>query len=313
MNWRYRTLPCVTTRGLKAISRRLYTRSVTIDAPIEEVFDYIKDPAKAWVSMGTKIHNVKPTPDGVGTTFEWEDRMFGFHVSGTNEISEFVPNERLVISSSKGFTFVFDIEPAGDATKLTIGLDDAPSNWAEGVFDAVATKLTEHDMDVWLGDVKAEVETGVPRHREVERHLAVTRAVTIKAPVEAVYASLTDPHTTVGSCSGTSVSDLTKTPDVVGTTFRWHARILGIPASVGMECIAAVPSECVSFKSTSGFVQTWSVAPVEGGTKLTLSLENELSGPLGAILRFTMLRLEDRADDEWLEKIATRLEEGAAF
>lgn len=294
------------------MSRRLYTKSVTIDAPVEHVFDYIKDPAKAWVSMGTKIHDIKGTPEGVGTTFEWEDRMFGFHVSGTNEIAEFVPNQRVAITSSKGFVFSFDLKPATEGTTLTVGVDDDPSNWALGAFDAVATKLTEHDLDVWLTDVKAELETGVPRHREVERHLTVTRAVTVKAPVEKVYEFLTDPRNTLGSYAGTSVTDVALSPGVVGTTFRWVARIVGIPASVDMEYIAAVPPERVTLKSSSGFVQNWTATSVEGGTKLTLSLENELSGPLGAVLRSTMLRLEDRSADGWLEKIATSVETEAA-
>lgn len=245
---------------------------------------------------------------GVGTTFEWEDKMFGFHVSGTNEIAEFVPNQRVVITSSKGFVFSFEVEPDGEGTKLTVGVDDAPSNWALGAFDAMATKLTEPGLDVWLDDVKVEVETGLPRHREVERHLTVTRAVTVKAPVERVYAFLTDPRNTLGSYPGTSVADVTLAPDVVGTTFRWVARIVGIPASVDLEYIAAVPSESVTIKSSSGFLQTWTVKPVEGGTRLTLSLENELSGPLGAVLRSTMLRLEDKGADEWLEKISSSVE-----
>ena len=48
--------------------------------------------------------------------------------------------------------------------------------------------------------------------------------------------------------------------------------------------------------------------PVDGGTKLTLTLENQLSGPLGAVLRSTMLRLDDRQADEWLEQIAVAVE-----
>lgn len=258
--------------------------------------------------MGTRIHDVKGTPDGVGTTFEWDDKMFGFHVSGTNEITEFVPNERLVITASKGFIWNFDLEPVGDGTELTLGLDDLASNRAMGAIDAALTKLSEHGMDVWLDDVKAEVETGAPRHRAMERHLMVTRAVTVRAPIERVYAFLTDPANALGQYPGTNVTEVTPLPGVVGTTFRWHSHILGVPTSVELEYIAAVPSDHVTLKSTSGFVQTWAVEPVEGGTRLTLKIENELSGPLGAVARSTMLRLEDRAADEWLEKIATSVE-----
>lgn len=295
-------------KEVETMSTRLYTRSVTVDASVERVFDYIKDPGKSWVAMGTKIHDIKGTPLGVGSTFEWEDKMFGFRVSGTNEITEFLPNERIVITASKGFIWNFDVEPVGDGTKLTLGMDDVTSNRAKGAVDAALTKLSEHDLDVWLNDVKTEVETGVPRHRGVERHLMVTRAVTVSAPIEKVYAFLTDPANTLGQYPGTRVTELAPRPGVVGTTCRWHSHIVGVPASVKLEYTAAVPSDHVSMKSTSGFVQTWAVEPVDSGTKLTLKLENELPGPLGAVARSTMLRLEDRAADEWMERIATLVE-----
>lgn len=134
------------------------TKSIVIDAPAETVFDYLKDPAQSWVDMATKVHNVKPTPEGVGTTFEWESKMFGFHVTGINEFTEFVPNQRLVVTASKGFVFSFTLEPAGAGTKLTLAEEDVPANWAVAAFDAVAMKLTERDIDTFLANVKTAVE-----------------------------------------------------------------------------------------------------------------------------------------------------------
>lgn len=84
-----------------------------VDAPLEDVLAHLKDPAQSWGDMATKVHNVKLTPEGVDTTFEWESKMFGFHVTGINEFTEFVPNQRLVVTASKGFVFSFTLEPAG--------------------------------------------------------------------------------------------------------------------------------------------------------------------------------------------------------
>lgn len=134
------------------------TKSIVIDAPVEAVFDHLKDPAQAWVGMGTDVRDVRPTPDGVGTTFEWDSRMFGFHVTGTNEFTEFVPNQRLVVTASKGFVFSFTLEPAGTGTKLTLAEEDVPANWAVAAFDAVAMKLTERDIDTFLANIKTAVE-----------------------------------------------------------------------------------------------------------------------------------------------------------
>ena len=293
-------------------SRRLYTKSIEIAAPVERVFNHLKDPTRSWTTMGTQVHDVKPTPEGLGTTFEWEDRMFGFRVTGTNEFTEFVPNQRLAVTASKGFIFGFDLEAVGDNTRLTLGVDDVPSNRLAGAFDAVATKLTEHDMDDWLADTKAELETGVARHRQVDRHLALSLSVTIKTPVAKVYPFLTDPQVLLGSAPGTKVTEVELRPDATGTTLRWHSRIVGFPASVAMEYTAAVPMEGVTITSSSGFVQNWKLQPVEEGTRLTLSLENELSGPIGGVLRATMLRLGDRYWDEWLDALAAAVEERAA-
>ena len=133
-------------------------KSTTVNAPAEEVFDYLKDPARSWVDFTTKVHDIKQTPDGVGTTFRWESKVFGFHVTGINEFTEVVPNQRLVVTGSKGFIFSFNLEREGAATKLTITEEDIPANWVRAAFDAVAMKLTEHDIDTWLATVKTTVE-----------------------------------------------------------------------------------------------------------------------------------------------------------
>jgi uncharacterized protein YndB with AHSA1/START domain len=142
--------------GIKTTTK--LTKSIVIDAPVETVFDYLKDPAESWVDMATRVHNVKPTPQGVGTTFEWESKMFGFHVTGTNEFTEFVPNQRLVVTASKGFVFSFTLAPDGAGTRLTLAEEDVPANWAVAAFDAVAMKLTERDIDNFLANIKTAVE-----------------------------------------------------------------------------------------------------------------------------------------------------------
>ena len=133
-------------------------KSTTINAPVEEVFDYLKDPARSWVDFTTKVQDIKRTPEGVGTTFVWESKVFGFHVTGTNEYTEVVPNQRLVVTASKGFVFSFNLEREGAGTKLTITEEDIPANWVKAAVDAVAMKLTEHDIDTWLASAKAAVE-----------------------------------------------------------------------------------------------------------------------------------------------------------
>ncbi len=139
------------------------TMSIPIDAPPGGVFNFLKDPARLAGSMPhTQARDAHLTPEGVGTTAVWEGRFLGIPVAATIEYTEFVPDERLVVTSSKGFVFSFSLEPAGGGTELTLTEEDVPSNWAESAVDAVAMKLTEHDLDTWLAGIKAGAEGQPP-------------------------------------------------------------------------------------------------------------------------------------------------------
>ncbi|MGB7961383.1 MAG: L-2-amino-thiazoline-4-carboxylic acid hydrolase [Propionicimonas sp.] len=140
------------------------TKSIMIDAPLENVFDFMKDPATLQGAMPhTEVRDVKQTPGGVGTTAEWEGTFLGIHVTGNIEYTEFVPNERLVVSSSKGFVFSFGVEPDGERTRLTLAEEDVPSNWVASAFGAAAMKLTENDLDRWLAGIKVGAEGRPPK------------------------------------------------------------------------------------------------------------------------------------------------------
>jgi uncharacterized protein YndB with AHSA1/START domain len=140
------------------------TKSIMIDAPVGDVFDVMKDPAKLQGAMPhIEVRDVRQTPEGVGSTAEWEGRFLGIHVTGSIEYTEFVPNERLVLTSSKGFVFSFGVEPDGERTRLTLAEEDVRSNWVGSVFDAAAMKLTENDLDRWLAGIKARAEGRPPK------------------------------------------------------------------------------------------------------------------------------------------------------
>jgi SAM-dependent methyltransferase len=136
------------------------SRTITIEAPAKAVFDVMKDPAALMGrgALGADVHDVTLTPDGLGTTFSWDTRVFGIHVAGTNEYTEVVPEQRLVMTASKGFVFVFSLEPDGDRTRLTLAEQDVAKNPAAAALDAVAMRVTAHDLDTWLTGLKAAVE-----------------------------------------------------------------------------------------------------------------------------------------------------------
>ena len=292
------------------------THSTTIGAAVDGVFAFLLDPERL-ASANPATHELveaAPPPAEVGSTFTWPSRMVGLHVEATLEYTDITPSRRVVLESSRGFVFRFSVDPAEGGTKLTIDVEDLPSTWVEAAVDSVAMRLTEHDLDTWLANIKTELETGVPTHHEQEP-VTVTRTITIKAPVERVYAFLTDPENAFGSYPGTSVTDVTITPEVAGTSCRWQGHLLGIPISAVVEYTAAVPAEHLAARSASGFVTTWTMEPVESGTKLTLTQEAEPSSWFGDALRSVVLRMEqrDHAGEAWLERIAAAVEVGPDF
>jgi hypothetical protein len=97
--------------------------SLHIEAPVEKVFAYFKDPAN-WQELqeGITFEDVRPTPEGVGTSYRWTARMAGLPVRGTNVFTEFVPDQRIVDESSLSLegTWIYTFEPEGSGTRLTL-------------------------------------------------------------------------------------------------------------------------------------------------------------------------------------------------
>jgi uncharacterized protein YndB with AHSA1/START domain len=103
-----------------------HKRTVHIDAAVQTVFDYVKDPRHFLNAMPgsdpthSAITDVTLTPEGVGTTYGWKGGMFGFHIHGVMTREEYVPNERIVDRSSTGpvWTFTFEPDPTGTTLSL---------------------------------------------------------------------------------------------------------------------------------------------------------------------------------------------------
>ncbi len=145
-----------------------HTRGVHVDAPVERVFDHVKDPrsfAAAMAAVEGESHHRLATmtmapDDGVGSTWEWEVRfmLLRFHPRTTRE--EYVPNERIVDHTSSGLTWTYGLEPEGTGTKLTLSgaLADRPRALAQAA-DAVVWNGDE-DLDKMLAAFKQAIEAG---------------------------------------------------------------------------------------------------------------------------------------------------------
>jgi uncharacterized protein YndB with AHSA1/START domain len=150
-------------RGERVImTTTTHTTSVRVNAPVEKVFDYVKDPAHF---LGAFPHqedlvmgNVTMAPEGVGTTYEWTDRELGIKISGVSTRAEYVVNHRIVDKSSTGPVWTWTFEPDGSGTTLTLMYEySSKIPLVDKVVDAVMWH-PDRDLPNVLAVIKERVE-----------------------------------------------------------------------------------------------------------------------------------------------------------
>ena len=139
-----------------------HKRSVHIDAPVAAVFEYAKDPHHFYEAFPEKgrpvLVEVKTTPEGVGTTYKWEDSMFMIHIKGTVTRESCIPNERIVDHSSTGPVWTFTFEPDPTGTKWSLAFEwSSRVPLADKVIDRVAWN-GDRDLDTMLAHFKKSIE-----------------------------------------------------------------------------------------------------------------------------------------------------------
>jgi len=140
-----------------------FTRSVVIDAPVERVFDYWKDPAnwpEVWPSM-VKSTVVESVPEGPGTRHEYEYKMAGIHFKGDGVFTRVVPDEEIVMQSSGGVESSFDwtFSSEGSSTRMTADVDyTIPVPVLGKLAEKVVLAQNEHEAEVTLANLKVRME-----------------------------------------------------------------------------------------------------------------------------------------------------------
>ena len=140
-----------------------HKRTVHIDAPVERVFEYVKDPRHFYEAMSKggrdSLTEVTLTPEGVVSTYAWKGTMLRLHIHGVMTREEYIPNERIVDRSSTGpvWTWTFGPDPAG--TTLSLAFE-----WSTKVplMDKVVDLFAwngDRDLDTILAHLKKAIET----------------------------------------------------------------------------------------------------------------------------------------------------------
>jgi hypothetical protein len=154
------------------MSETTHTRSTHIDAPVEQVFDYVKDPQNFYAAMSevpgsratghvtSELTDVRMAPDGgVGSSWSFKGAVFVFHFDATLTREEYIANQRIVDSNrSAGATWTCTFEPDESGTTFGLGftmstklpLIDKAADWLS--WDA------NRDLDAMLEAWKQAIE-----------------------------------------------------------------------------------------------------------------------------------------------------------
>jgi uncharacterized membrane protein len=137
-------------------------RTITINAPVEEVFSYAEDPThlpEIWPSM-VEVKDVERLPNG-GTKLGWVYKMAGMRFEGTSETIEYVANQRTVSENKGGIesTIIWTYEPADGGTKVTFEAEyTVPIPLLGKLAESLIVKQNEREATALLANLKDRME-----------------------------------------------------------------------------------------------------------------------------------------------------------
>ena len=140
------------------------TRSIEINRPIGEVWEFVHDLAKAGLWQTTLVESEQLTdgPMRVGTQARQVRHFLGLRIPMEWEVTEYEPSTRSAIRSISGpvpLSGSYALEPQNGGTKLTVNgeLD------AHGLFklaEPVFARITGRELEANLGHLKDLLEAG---------------------------------------------------------------------------------------------------------------------------------------------------------
>jgi hypothetical protein len=140
-----------------------HTRSIHIEAPVQKVFDYVKDPQHQWeaydlVDKSTILAKDVAPDAGKGSTWTWQGHLAFIPVHGTMTREDYVVNERIVDHSTTGVLWTYTFDPDDAGTTLTMEVEvSSKVPYVDKVEDKIAWK-GDKDLETWLGNFKKAIE-----------------------------------------------------------------------------------------------------------------------------------------------------------
>ncbi len=138
----------------------------------------------------------------------------------------------------------------------------------------------------------------------------INNSINISAPVEKIFAYLSDPMNTPEWFVGmTEVTDVSGSG--VGQHSRWTYSMIGIPFHGDSKITEYVPNERLVSKQEGGLTSiiTWTFAPHEGETKLDMDIDYTIPVPvLGKLAEKVVFKRNQREAEMSLQNLKERLE-----
>lgn len=145
-------------------------KSVTIDAPVEHVFAYLRDPTSNLEWLPGMMEVTRVSGEGVGARFSWVYRMAGITLEGESTALEFVPNERFVTESKSSIisTWTWDFASKDGGTRIDLVVDYVvPIPVLGKLAEALVVKQNEHVLDTALEKIRSRMEEpSIQREKE---------------------------------------------------------------------------------------------------------------------------------------------------
>jgi uncharacterized membrane protein len=134
-------------------------RSISIRAPVEQVFDYVADPThlpEIWPSL-VAVRNVEAHANG--KSFDWDYKLMGIAFHGHSDPLEQVPNERQVTCSKNGIpsTFRWLYARRAELTEVTLEVDYQVPVLGR-LAERVVGRVNEREAETMLGNLKRKLE-----------------------------------------------------------------------------------------------------------------------------------------------------------
>jgi uncharacterized protein YndB with AHSA1/START domain len=146
--------------------------TITIERPIEEVFEYVSTPENdpTWVSASIRNQRTSPGPMRVGMTIEEDVKIFGRTSRDTWEVTEYEPPTVIAYRATSGLlsggVVCLRCEPVEGGTRLTHAVEYEP----RGIYYKTiaplmpwASKRLIVNMDRTLKDLLEGKTTSGPR------------------------------------------------------------------------------------------------------------------------------------------------------